>query len=191
MNAPAVILAALLTISGTQIPDTSPKAAPASVFLVHDDPHKEWCAFTSESSWRSRVDSSEATTVGTLNYSDSRLISIDVTTDDEAGDWTVFDHYTVTKTGSLERLDRRANILPGRRSALETYALVDGKARLQSRETKDLTSGEKLTSGETWLPKVRIALRLTDFQFAPLAQTKYSEILSKGKVCAATRSGAP
>ena len=191
MNPIALMIAAFTIVSATQIPDSSVQPAHSSVFLVYDGHNKEWCAYTNESSWKSKVDSSDAAIVATLNYSRSRLESIDVTTDDEAGDWTVFDHYTLTQIGSIGQLERRVNILPGRRSVLETYTLAGEKPKLKSRETTVLTTGKKLSDGETWLPDVRIAARVADFQFASLAKMKYSEILSKGKVCSAAHPGAP
>jgi hypothetical protein len=185
------VLAALAIISATWISHAiAQQPVRRSIFLASDDHQKEWCAFTDEASWKSKVELSDAAIVATLNYSNSRLDSIDVTTEDEAGDWTVFDHYTLSQRGVLERLERKANILPGRRSVLETYALADGKIKLSSRETKPLTAGQKPIS-ETWLPDVRVAARLGDFQFASLARMKYSEIQSKGTVCVAARPGAP
>jgi hypothetical protein len=154
------------------------------VFLLGDDGRKEWCAYASDSLWKERVASTGAATVATMTFSNARLTSVEVTTEDEAGDWMVFDHYTLSAAGDLENLRRRYNILPGDRSVSETYLFADGKAKLQNRETTSLTTGEKLTAGEKWLPEVRFATRLKDFPFAPLTMLKYSDVLSKGKICA-------
>jgi len=129
-------------------------------------------------------------TVATMDFSNGHLTSIDVTTQDEAGDWMVFDHYTLGNAGDLKELQRRVNILPGDRSVSETYLISDQKAKLQNRTTTSLSTGEKPTSSEEWLPEVFVVARLKDFPFRAQTTVKYSDVASKGRICVPAQSSA-
>jgi len=106
-----------------------------------------------------------------------------VTQEDEAGDWTVFDHYEIGKTGELGRDRREIRILPGDRLVEETYSIRDGVVDKQSTNTKSLSTGQKLTDGEDWLPDVPVLGRMKDFRFAPLMALEHSQVVAKGKIC--------
>jgi hypothetical protein len=183
---------ALVVMLSTEsaIPSTSAQTEAKKLFLLSDDHRKEWCAYASESTWKSQVELSGAGTVATLDFSSGHITLIDVTTEDEAGDWAVFDHYSLTDAGELQQLRRKVNILPGDRSVAETYTITERKARLQNRTTTSLSTGEKLKNAEEWLPEVRVVTRLSDFPFAALTTLKYSDVLSKSKICAPTQGRA-
>ena len=152
------------------------------MFLVYDDHLKKWCAYAKESSWKSQVAALAADTVASMHFSEGRLISIDVTTQDETGDWMVFDHYTIETGGNLQQLRRRINILPGDRSVSEIYLIAIGKAKLQSRATTSLTTGKELTGSEDWLPEVPTFSRLGDFSFAAPGSCEVFRDRLQGKV---------
>jgi hypothetical protein len=153
------------------------------IFFLEDIHHKEWCAYANESIWKSSVDSLGAMTVGSLNYEKDQLAVVDVTEGDEAGDWMVYDHYTVDPRGEPLRDERKNNILPGRRSVEETYVIQNGKATRQSSSVRSLTTGGSLSDPEQWLPKVPVITHAKDFPFAALIVQKYPEAFSHGKVC--------
>jgi hypothetical protein len=180
-------LALILLAVALKAQEAPPQTSPHMFFLVEDEHRKQWCAYSSESSWKSQVDSLDAATVATMNFSDDHLAAIDITSEDEAGDWMVFDQYALSNHGDVQELRRMANILPGDRSVVETYLIVNGNAKLQNRTTTSLRTGEKLTSPEDWLPEVRVFTRLRDFPFARLTTVRYSDALSKGKICVPTR----
>jgi len=129
--------------------------------------------------------------VATMDFSDNQLTLIDLTTEDEAGDWMVFDHYTINVAGEPEILLRKSNILPGDRSVTLTYLILDGKAKLQKRMTTSLTTGEKFTGPENLLPRVPVITRRADFPFRSLNAAKYADVLSKGKICVPARASTP
>jgi hypothetical protein len=156
---------------------------PSRLFLLSDSGRNEWCIFANEQLWRSQVESTGASLVATMDILDGHLKAIDLTTEDEAGDWMVFDHYTIAVNGDLQDVRRKSNILPGDRSVVETYSIAEGKAKLLSRTTTSLSTGKKLTNPEDWLPEVPITTRINDFPFAPLAKVTYAEILSKRRIC--------
>jgi len=153
------------------------------ILFLEDVDHKEWCAYANESIWKSTVDSLGAMTVGSLNYEKDQLSAVDVTEDDETGDWIVYDHYTVDPRGEPSWNKRKINILPGDRTIDETYQIQNGKATRRSSSIRSLSTGKNLSDPERWLPKVAIITRATDFPFAALIAQKYPETFSQSKVC--------
>jgi hypothetical protein len=82
------------------------------LFLLEDAEHHQWCAYGSESEWTSEVKSLTAMVVGTLEYSGDHISKIAVTEEDEAVDWTVYDHYVIDDKGQISELKRTINICP-------------------------------------------------------------------------------
>ena len=191
MNKATPMLAIIAVLCGqSAVQKPSGKRVSNELFLVNDEQRNEWCAYANESLWKSQVDTVGADTVATLSFFETHLTSIEVTTQDETGDWLMIDHYTLGTAGDIKQLQRRANILPGDRSVSETFSITNGKAKLEKRDTTSLTPGQKLTSTEDWVPPVPIVTRLEDFPFAPLTALKHSEVNSKGKICAQVHSAA-
>ena len=153
--------------------------------LLDDTEHHQWCAYRSESDWTAEVRSLNALSVGTLEYTGDHISKIDVTAEDESGDWIVYDHYALDSGGKIRELSRTINILPGDRSENETYIIRDEKARKQSSSTERLSTKEVLPSQqdqETWLPNVPVVTRLKDFPFSDLISKKSLDT-SSSKVC--------
>ena len=144
---------------------------------------RQWCIYASESQWKLDVNSLGATTVASLKFATGHLQAVDLTHQDEAGDWIVYDHYELGQTGDLRRDQREIRILPGDRLVEEIYLIRDGVVDKQNSSTKSLSTGQKLTNGEDWLPDVPVVSRLKDFPFAPLLDVDRSRILAKGKIC--------
>lgn len=181
------ILAVFGILSALSASQKSPEKGPTNeLFLVADEHNAEWCAYRDEASWRSRVDALGADTIATFSFSNDHLTSIEVTTQDETVDWLVIDNYTLGDSGEPSQLQRRANILPGDRSVVETFLIIDGKLKLKDRSTTSLKTGQKLKSTEQWIPEVPIITRKKDFPFADLMKMKYSDVIAKGKACSRT-----
>jgi hypothetical protein len=74
------------------------------VFLLEDAGNSQWCAYHKKATWNSALQDAGAMTVGTLTYTNDRLLQIDVTETDESGDWTVYDHYFLNGRGEVVKL---------------------------------------------------------------------------------------
>jgi hypothetical protein len=157
------------------------------LFLAIGADSQEWCIYTDEARWKSDIASLGSSSVGTLDYSGDRLSAIDVTQEDETGDWIVYDHYSVSPDNRPTQDSRRINILPGDRTVNETYAIENGHAERRSSLTRSLSTGQAPSNSEKWLPDVPVFVDLHDFPFVSLIPHKYSENLSDGKRCAVKR----
>jgi hypothetical protein len=164
-----------------------PQTEQIKLFILHDVKQRQWCIYASESQWKSDVNSSGAPTVASLEFEAGHLNAVDLTHQDEAGDWIVYDQYELGRTGELQQDQREIRILPGDRLVKEVYLIRDGIAHKQNSNTQSLSTGQKLTNVEDWLPDVPVISRLKDFPFAPLIGVDRSRILAKGKICDASK----
>ena len=141
----------------------------SKVFLLEDAPNNQWCSYTTESTWKAKVQEVGAMSVGTLAYSNDHLSQIDVTETDESGDWTVYDHYFFDDHGQLVKLSRLLNVLPGDRSVSQTFSISNGKATQTATSEKQLSTGKPVTSPTAdWLPDVSIETSTKMFPFSAL-----------------------
>jgi hypothetical protein len=165
------------------------KTAPKNLYILNDEADDRWCAYTSESEWRSKVDSpkTEARTVARVEYTSGRISDIYVTSEDDpaAGDWTVSDVYFLDKSENLHSLNRTINVIPGRIKELEIWAIHNGKPIKQS--TRDPDSLKPVKPAGEWVPSVPIFPSVRDFPFWPLIHDRrqeiLQEILSVGSAC--------
>lgn len=185
MRRPGAILSGILFLLGALVVNSAlAQSTGKRLFLLEDAEHHQWCAYGSESEWASEVKSLTARVVATLEYSGDHVSKISVTEEDEAGDWTVYDHYVIDEKGQIRELKRTINILPGDRSEDETYLVLDGKAKKQASDSRRLSTKEALPEKEKdWLPNVPIVTRVRDFPFASFILEKHPELSSTGKVC--------
>lgn len=146
----------------------SAQAKASKVFLLEDAGKIQWCSYTTESTWKARVQAVGAMTVGALTYSNDHLSHIDMTETDESGDWTVYDHYFFDDHERLVRLSRVLNVLPGDISVSQTFSIDDGKAMKISTTEKQLSTGKLVTSLPYWLPEVPIETTTKMFPFSGL-----------------------
>jgi hypothetical protein len=147
----------------------SAQAKASKVFLLEDAGNNQWCSYTTESTWKAKVQEVGATTVGTLAYSKDHLSQIDVTETDESGDWTVYDHYFFDDHGQLVKLSRLLNVLPGDRSVSQTFSISNGQATQIATSEKQLSTGKPVTSPTAdWLPDVSIETATKMFPFSAL-----------------------
>jgi hypothetical protein len=173
-----VVLSSILLTTGTYT-----FGADKRIFLLEDAEHRRWCAYSSESVWKSQVTSLSATLVSTLELEDDHLAAVSVTEEDEAGDWIVYDHYSLDSKGELQNLKRTINVAASDTSEDETYLIRNGKAKKQGRVTRKLSTGEISPPKKEWLPDVPMVTHIQDFPFADLAREKLPEVQSKGSVC--------
>lgn len=147
----------------------SAQVTSSKVFLLEDAGNNQWCSYTTEATWKAKVQEIGAITVGTLAYSNNHLSHIDVTETDESGDWTVYDHYFLDDHGQLVKLSRLLNVLPGDRSVSQTFSISNGKATKTATSEKQLSNGKPVTSpASDWLPDVTIQTEPKMFPFAVL-----------------------
>jgi len=139
-----------------------------TVYLLDDAVHHQWCLFASELPWRSAVRAASATRVATAEYDQEHVISLNVTEEDGAGDWTVYDRYSLDRSGKLQMLRRTINVLPGERSVEQLYSIRSGKVVLVHRTVRDLSTGRPASLSGTWLPKLPITTKLAPFPFYSL-----------------------
>jgi len=181
MRGPTAILTGVLFLLSVVVVNAAlAQSTGKRLFLVEDAEHHRWCAYRSESEWTSEVKSLTAMIVGMLEYSGDH-----VTEEDEAGDWTVYDHYVIDDKGQISGLKRTINILPGDRSEDETYVMLDGKPKKQASNSRRLSTKEALPGQKekVWLPDVPIITRVQDFPFVSLILQKHPEFSSNSKVC--------
>jgi hypothetical protein len=110
--------------------------------------------------------------VGGIEYKDDRVAMVYVSEVDSTGDWKVYDGYTVTPDGKLDRLNRHVTIPSAGVDDEEVWAIKNGRA----------TKQDGKPSKRTYLLDVPIVTSPQSFPFWPLSG-KLVEILEKGKVC--------
>lgn len=153
------------------------------VFLLEDAPNNQWCSYNNESTWKEEVRKIEAMTVGTMIYSNDRLVEIDVTETDQTGDWTVYDRYLLDDHTQLVKLARLMNVLRGDASVSQTFSIRKGNAAKIATSAKQLSTGKPLTSSTAdWLPALPIEIRSKMFPFYALLSRPDLRISSKSCV---------
>lgn len=133
-------------------------------FLLEDSRTQQWCRFSNEANWKVQVQSRSATTVASAEYAKTSLSRIHVTEESKSGDWTVYDDYFLNG-GTLTRLIRRMNILPGDISVEQVFRFTNGRAVLQKTESHDLKTGKPRKTNDNDLPEVPIVTDIHKFPF--------------------------
>lgn len=147
----------------------SAQAKASKMFLLEDAGNSQWCFYTTESTWKAKVQEVGAMTVGTLHYSNDHLLQIDVAETDESGDWTAYDRYFFGDHGQVVKLSRLLNVLPGDRSVSQTFSISNGKATKTATSEKQLSTGKpRTTPTADWLPDVSIKTATKMFPFTAL-----------------------
>ena len=160
-----------------------------SVYLLEDDEHHQWCGYRTEAAWNSDIDAVSAMVSAIVDYTNDHITSIRLATVDwpGAGDWAVFDTYSLDTNGKLRSLKRVINVLPGDRSEHEEWLIQDGKATKQRSTTLSLETQKPADRPDAALPRVPIVTSLDSFAFWPLIRDKGPEIVAKRKVCIADK----
>jgi hypothetical protein len=153
------------------------------------DRENRWCGYSDGTKWKAEVRSSESDTpVAQVDYANGRLSTVYVTQQDSAGDWSVFDTYSVNTSGNLNSLKRLIKFAPGRLNEEEVWLIENGKATKQLATHRNIVTLEPmpLTAAQLrdmFLPEIAITSRVQDFPFWSLVRDKRADILAKGKVC--------
>jgi hypothetical protein len=158
-----------------------PKATAATLYFVNSD--EKWCVYSKESEWRSEMVAGD--TVGTIEYVGRRVSRIRVTTPDDpgAGDWMVFDIYSLDRNEQLHFLERTINVLPGNISQLETWHIENGKAVRQSSISRDLDTLKPKREPEDWVPELPVFTSPTEIPVWPLFRHREKSLTTTGKAC--------
>jgi hypothetical protein len=165
------------------------KTTADTLYFLNSD--EEWCVYTNESRWRSEMAAGD--TVGTIEYAGTRVSRIRVTTPDDpgAGDWMVFDVYSLDRTEKLHLLERTINVLPGHISQLEIWRIDKGKAVRQSGISRDLDTLKPRQEPEDWLPDVPVYTSPDAIPVWPLFRHREKSLTITGKACATVRRPPP
>jgi len=176
-----VIATLLLLVGLLPIQGKAGQPVAKTLYLLEDNKHQQWCAFRDEREWKTEVESLSALVVATAEYVDGRLSAVDVTHQDEAGDWIVYDHYSLDQSGKISKLKRTINVLPGDRSENEVFLMLSGTPKKESAASRKLSTGEPASKADVWLPDVPITTRVEAFPFSSLIGSSGAE--SKAKSC--------
>jgi hypothetical protein len=173
------IILAVAVLSTPTLSQTSKR-----IFLLQDK-NSSWCGYKNKAEWSSDVETDEAETVGSLEYSANKLTTINVTEDDESGDWTVYDTYRINNGGEIVELKRTINIIPGDRSEQDFYTFETGRPKLKSSEVRSLSTQKKSepSSKETWRPNVPIVTEIGQFPFNSFLLNNHFLLSSNVKEC--------
>jgi hypothetical protein len=135
--------------------------------------------------WQDEVGKISALRVGTLDYINDHITTLDVTEESESGDWVVYDHYSFDEDGILSKLNRTINILPGDRSVKSVFVIHNNRAKKRSTVALKLSTGKLVSLSKEWLPHIPIITNAQAFHFSPLIDAKQFkiQILSQGRMC--------
>ena len=154
------------------------------IFLLQDK-NSSWCAYKNKGEWSSDVETNEIVRVGSLEYSANKLAIVNVTEEDESGDWTVYDTYRIDNGGNIVGLRRTINIIPGDRSEQNFYTFENRRLKLKSREVRSRSTQKKSepSSKETWRPNVPIVTEIGQFPFNSFLLNNHFLLSSNAKEC--------
>jgi hypothetical protein len=155
----------------------------SKLFLAEDSQHQRWCAYVEESAWKSAVRSLSSLRVATAEFANDHLTALNFSQEDEAGDWAVFDRYSLGADGRPNRLERTINILPGNRRIKRVYLIEEGASRVLSTVTLELSTGKSAPPFEGWIPDLSVITDCRSFPFFDLLNRKRPEASRTGKVC--------
>ncbi len=183
MRVNVAIMSVAVTVAALAQIDSRCQSHPR-FYLLNDPVQHQWCIYQDESTWKKDVQDTRAMVVASV-VEDDDLTTIDVTEDDESGDWMVFDTYSFDGAGAPKSLKRVTNSLPEDLSDERVYAISDGTMALRSEVTRRLRTGQQVPSRDDWLPDVPIVARISDFPFAPLMNAQWFKTVSP-KICLGT-----
>lgn len=140
------------------------------VFLTEHAGVHQWCATLDKQMADEDTDRMGALTVANASYESGHLKSIDINSEDEAGDWMVYDHYSINKAArSVQSLKRVINSASGDATVTKWYRMRSQKARLIRSSAESLSNSSPLNIKEVpWLPSLRIYVSLREIPFRKL-----------------------
>jgi hypothetical protein len=163
-------------------------AAPRSStvrFFLRDDVLRQWCGYSSQQTWATRVKSVHPEMMGSVEFSNTRLSRIFLRQTDSTGDWVLDDRYDLDRKGEFARLLRVIGYLSENELKQESYGIGGGRATRKSSSASNLTTHDSLPlpraldDYETW----PVYTRIRDFPFAPLLKGLTNSGLRDGELC--------
>jgi hypothetical protein len=161
---------------------TSPEHSTKTIYFLKDDARNEWCGYASEAQFKSQVEPRMAREVGGADY-DSYLTTVHFTEEDETGDWTVFDEYTLDKSGVIRSLIRKIEIIPENAAEQYRFRIENGKAVTVGTTFRELDTGRPRKRAVGWFKQPPIVTDPKTFSFWRFLQSEREEVLSKGEAC--------
>jgi hypothetical protein len=183
--ATVVFIILVLVISAAGQTNSAQTGSRSLYFLSDSDEH--WCAYGDETEWKSDVQRLRALTVAMIQYTGDRVSLMHFTDEDEAGDWIVYDIYSMDKQGKIESLTRTINIIPEDRSELETWRIQGGKPSRQNSISRTLGTLKPVEPTPIFLPGEPIITSLETLPFWAWARDKRQDVWAKGKMCFAVQ----
>jgi|ERR1700733_414631 hypothetical protein len=165
-----ILAGTLALIIGLSLADPPAPPKPATLYVLHDSDKDVWCGYRDATQWRAAIDQLEALEVASVEYQNQHPQIVKMTTEDspEAGDWLVYDTYTLNQAGRVISLERITNFLPEDATRTEKYELNKGNLLRISTITKSLTSGRAIPSKQIDFPSLPIATAASDLPFATI-----------------------
>ena len=150
---PKLWIAALLLPCFALTQVKSGQIASKEMFFRKDVPLNQWCAYKSETDWRTEMDPFQPETIGGVEYVSDHVSVVHVTTTDQSGDWAIYDDYSFDKNERLQSLKRTINVLPGRLSEEQVFRIQAGKAIQEKSTISELGTGKPTQfPGGDWRP---------------------------------------
>jgi len=156
------------------------QARETKVFFLENARKKLWCAFTNEQAWKAAVQETDSMRVGAMIFSNNELSHIELTEEDESGDWAVNDQYFIDDHSRIIRLARVINVIPEDTSILESYSIRNGNATQIQTTAKRLSTGKPArVLSSTLRPELPIETSLKAFPFSALLGTQKAKTIEK------------
>jgi hypothetical protein len=152
------------------------------MYVLEDKANGQWCGYANERAFESKVNSLSSMHVATVDYEDDHVLTLKITEEDETGDWSVHDEYSVD-SGEIRQLKRTINVIPGNRSLEEVFHIRNGRAKKDRTVSRELGTNKLAPSSNIWLPNLPVITTLHAFPFVRLLENKSDEVWSKGSSC--------
>lgn len=178
------ILAAVALFAGQPFAQSgAARVAAKTLYFLRDDHDKRWCGYADKSRLEAQVRSLGAMVVGGVDYTNGRVTTVDITEEDETGDWAVNDEYTLDENERMRTLKRTINIIPGNTSEEQVFRVQGGKAIKLRSTYRDLRTGKPTNSRADWFEPSPVITSLQAFPFWMLIATKRQVVWTAGEAC--------
>jgi len=153
-----------------------------TIYIDEHPDSSQWCALQDSNSSDADIQNTRSLVVASANYISGRLSVIDINKEADSGDWIMFDHYVIDRSGNMVSLKRVFNSATDDASMIEIADFVSGKLILRSQTYKSLSAGAPLGSKDlTWIPKITIYPSIKKLPFARLLPL-HGPLALKGRI---------
>jgi len=158
-------------------------SAGKAVYFLKDDAHQEWCGYASEARFRALIQPMQAMVVGRVDYTEGRVSAVLVTEEDETGDWSVNDEYSLGQDGRVRALKRTINVIPEDVREVQEFTIRNGKAYRTGDSYRELSSGKPTENRADWFEPPPVITSLENFPFFGLVVGKQNSVWTSGEAC--------